>query len=126
MTLTSITGRKAFVLIVEDEPLLRMMAADLAEEAGFGVIEASDADEALAILEVRTDIRIVFTDVDMPGSMDGMKLAAAIRGRWPPVELIVTSGHHRVADLILPERGVFFEKPYDRRAVMDTMRRMAA
>lgn len=119
-------GPKAVVLVVEDEPLLRMMAADLVEEAGFDVLEASNADEAIAILEVRADIRIVFTDVDMPGSMDGIKLAAAIRGRWPPVELIVTSGHHRVADLTLPERGVFFEKPYDRRTVMAAMRRMAA
>lgn len=67
---------KQIVLIVEDEPLLRMMAADLVEEAGFEAVEAEDADEAVRILETRSDIRIVFTDIDMPGSMDGMRLAA--------------------------------------------------
>lgn len=118
--------RTAIVLVVEDEPLLRMMAVDLVEGAGFEAIEAADADEATRILEARTDIRIVFTDIDMPGSMDGIKLAAAIRGRWPPIEIIVTSGHHTARDVKLPARGVFFSKPYDRRAVVETIRRMAA
>lgn len=119
-------GGTAIVLVVEDEPLLRMMAVDLVESAGFEAVEATDADEATRILEARTDIRIVFTDIDMPGSMDGIKLAAAIRGRWPPIEIIVTSGHHVAQDLTLPARGVFFSKPYDRRAVVETIRRMAA
>lgn len=120
------TRSTAIVLVVEDEPLLRMMAVDLVEGAGFEAVEAADADEATRILEARTDIRIVFTDIDMPGSMDGIKLAVAIRGRWPPIEIIVTSGHHAARDVELPARGVFFSKPYDRRAVVETIRRMAA
>ena len=105
------------VLVVEDEPLQRMMAVDLVEEAGFDAIEASDADEAVSILETRPDICIVFTDIDMPGSMDGMMLAAAIRDRWPPVEIILVSGHVRQHEVMLPDRGAFFTKPYDSRTV---------
>ncbi|MDM9627070.1 response regulator [Rhizobium sp. S152] len=112
------------VLVVEDEPLLRMMAVALVEDAGLIAIEAENADEAVTILEARTDIAIVFTDIDMPGSMDGMKLAAAIRDRWPPIELILTSGHIRAADVVLPERSVFYAKPYDTETVARTMRGM--
>jgi len=101
------------VLIVEDEPLLRLMAIDVVEDAGFDVVEATDADEAIKILEARNDIRIVFTDVDMPGSMDGIKLAMAIRDRWPPIKIIVTSGYARFSNPVLPEGAVFFAKPYD-------------
>jgi CheY-like chemotaxis protein len=118
--------KRQVVLVVEDEPLLRMMAADLVEDAGFEAIEASDADEAVAILEIRTDIRVVFTDIDMPGSMDGMKLAAAIRDRWPPIEIIVTSGHVREKAVMLPPGSVFFSKPYDPGKVTATLRRMAS
>jgi len=75
------------VLVVEDDAFIRMMAVDLIENAGFETVEAVDADRAIEILCVRKDIRIVFTDIDMPGSMDGMKLARAIRDRWPPIEL---------------------------------------
>ncbi|MFP5075782.1 response regulator [Rhizobium sp. YIM 134829] len=113
------------VLVVEDEPLLRMMAADLVEEAGCVAIEASNADEAILLLESRGDIRIVFTDIDMPGSMDGLKLAAAIRDRWPPVEIIVTSGVSMKSADALPDRAVFFPKPYDQRMILATLHRMA-
>lgn len=106
-------AQRPAVLVVEDEPLQRMMAVDLVEEAGFEAIEAADADEAVRILEARADIRIVFTDIDMPGSMDGMMLAAAIRDRWPPIEIIITSGHIREQEVEMPIRGVFFPKPYD-------------
>ncbi len=101
------------VLVVEDEPLQRILATTVVEDAGFDVIEASNADEAIAILESRSDIRIVFTDIDMPGSMDGLRLAAVIRNRWPPVELIVTSGMLTSSQIVLPARGKFFSKPYD-------------
>ena len=104
---------RPIVLVVEDEPLQRMMAVDLVEDAGFDVVEAWSADEAVRILESRADIRVVFTDIDMPGSMDGMKLAAAVRDRWPPIEIIITSGHAKTGELNLPERSVFFSKPYD-------------
>ena len=118
--------KKAIVLVVEDEPLLRLMAVDLVEEAGFAAIEAANADEAVRILEKRTDIRIVFTDIDMPGSMDGMMLAAAIRDRWPPIEIVIVSGHRRRVDIELPDRSVFFSKPYDTSMVTVTLQRMAA
>jgi CheY-like chemotaxis protein len=89
---------KALVLVVEDELLIRMQAVSMIEEAGYDVVEASNADEAIAILEARTDIRIVFTDIEMPGSMDGLKLARYVRDRWPPIQLVVTSGRHHVDD----------------------------
>jgi CheY-like chemotaxis protein len=117
--------RKA-VLVVEDEPLLRMMAMDMVEDGGFDPVEARDADEAIAILEARTDITIVFTDIDMPGSMNGLRLAAAIRDRWPPIEIILTSGHFRLDDRSIPARTVFFPKPYDHAAVVATLRLMAS
>jgi two-component system, response regulator PdtaR len=101
-----------YVLVVEDEFLSRLHAVNLVEDAGYKAVEASNAEEAIAILEARKDIRIVFTDVDMPGTMDGLKLAHAIRTRWPPIELIVTSGHFNLSDADMPERGRFFSKPY--------------
>jgi CheY-like chemotaxis protein len=119
-------SEKAIVLVVEDQPLLRMLAVDFIEEAGFEVVEADNADVAIRILETRTDIRIVFTDIDMPGSMDGMKLAAAVRDRWPPIEIIIVSGHKRHIDIQLPARAVFFSKPYDIDAVTATLHQMAS
>jgi CheY-like chemotaxis protein len=101
-----------YVLVVEDEFLSRFHAVNLVENAGYISVEASNADEAITILEARKDIRIVFTDIDMPGSMDGLKLAHAIRKRWPPIELILTSGHFGLSDNDIPERGRFFPKPY--------------
>ena len=118
--------KQQIVLVVEDDPLLRMMAADLVERAGFEVVEAEDADEAVRILETRTDIRIVFTDIDMPGSMNGMLLAAAVRDRWPPIDIIITSGHVRAGEIVLPERSVFFAKPYDSMKVTETLQDMAS
>jgi CheY-like chemotaxis protein len=115
---------KAIVLVVEDVPILRLMAVGVVEDAGFEAIEAADADEAVRILESRTDIRIVFSDIDMPGSMDGMKLAACIRDRWPPVEIILTSGHFAEQDVWLPDRALFFAKPYNPQAVGQAMRQM--
>lgn len=103
---------KPLVLVVEDEPLLRMMAVDIIEHAGLAFIEAESGDEAIPILESRDDIRIVLTDVEMPGSTDGMMLAAMIRDRWPPIEIIITSGQVHPAQDTLPTRGAFLSKPY--------------
>jgi CheY-like chemotaxis protein len=102
----------AVVLIVEDELLVRENAAGMLQSAGYVTLQARDAAEAIAILESRDDIRVVFTDVQMPGSMDGLRLAALIRDRWPPVELIVTSGHTQPDSAALPERARFLPKPY--------------
>jgi len=114
-------------LVVEDEPLMLIDAVDLVTEAGFEAIGAKNADEAIRILESRDDIRIVFTDVNMPGSMDGIKLAHAVRHRWPPIEIIVTSGL-TLANVqeLLPERGVFFPKPYTPAQVASALHRLAA
>lgn len=101
------------VLVVEDEPIVRLDAIQLLTDAGFRVIEAGNADEAISILEERRDIRVVVTDIQMPGSMDGLKLAATIRDRWPPIALIVTSGRLVVQPQELPERGRFLAKPYN-------------
>ena len=114
------------LLVVEDEPLLRMLAVDVGEDAGFTVVAAANADDAVKILETRSDIRLVFTDIDMPGSLDGMKLAACIRDRWPPIHIILTSGHMKPSPDEMPEGSVFFAKPYRQDRVIDAMRRMAA
>lgn len=93
------------VLVVEEEILLRMDAIDALEGAGYDVIDAEDADQAIAILEARGDIRVIFTDINMPGSMDGLKLAHFVRDRWPPVKIVATSGHAHLTDNDLPEGG---------------------
>ena len=113
------------VLIVEDEPLTRMGAVTIIEAAGFEVIEAGSADEAIQILECRSDIRVVFTDMHMPGSMDGLKLAHAVRNRWPPIKIIVTSGRELIAEQVLPEGGRFFAKPYNPITITDALREWA-
>jgi CheY-like chemotaxis protein len=100
------------VLIVEDELLLRMDAVDIIATAGFEVVEAADADEAIEILESRSDIAVIFTDVQLPGSMDGLKLARAVRGRWPPIKIVATSGQVQVRETDLPDGGRFLAKPY--------------
>ncbi|OYU91616.1 MAG: hypothetical protein CFE29_01680 [Bradyrhizobiaceae bacterium PARB1] len=119
------TERRKVVLVVEDEPILRMTAVDMVEDAGFEAVEAADATEAIRILERRLDIRIVFTDIDMPRGIDGMKLAALIRDRWPPIEIILTSGHIDAPDVRMPARSRFFSKPYNEGEVVAAMRAFA-
>jgi CheY-like chemotaxis protein len=124
--MASIHPRGYAVLIVEDEPLLRMDAMDLAEEAGLQAYGAANAREAIALLEQHDNIRILFTDIQMKGSMDGLKLAHAVRKRWPPIQIMVTSGAVKVGADQMPENGLFFTKPYAPRFLIDTMRSMAA
>jgi two-component system, response regulator PdtaR len=109
------------VLIVEDEFLIRMASAEAIRDAGFEVLEAANADEAIGILESRRDIRVVFTDIQMPGSMDGAKLAHAIKHRWPPVRIIATSGRVAVETLDLPVGTVLFTKPYSMQHIAWTL-----
>jgi CheY-like chemotaxis protein len=116
---------KPVILVVEDEVLVRMMAVIVAEESGFEAISAATADEAIKILESRSDIRLVFTDVNMPGSMNGLRLAHAVRGRWPPVELLVTSALGGITAEDLPDRGRFLAKPYDVATLSDAFQQMA-
>lgn len=108
------------VLVVEDDDLLRMCAVDMIEDAGFVVTEAPNADEAMRLLESREDICIVFTDIDMPGSMNGLKLAHAVAQRWPPIRIVATSGQCRVTAGDLPDGGRFIAKPYRPQQVLGT------
>jgi CheY-like chemotaxis protein len=110
------------VLIVEDEPLVRLLAVEVVEDAGFVSLEAGDADEAIALLESRPDIALLFTDIDMPGSMDGLKLAHAVRDRWPPVKILVVSGHARPWQADLPSNSRFVGKPYRAAAMVEELR----
>jgi two-component system, response regulator PdtaR len=117
---------KPVILVVEDEVIVRMMAVFVAEDSGFEVLSAATADEAIKILKSRSDVRLVFTDVNMPGSMDGLKLAHAVRRRWPPVELLVTSAFSNIMAEDLPERGRYLAKPYDVAALSEAFQQMAA
>jgi len=99
------------VLVVEDEMILRMRAVDLVEDAGFCPVEAVNADEAMSILESRSDISLLFTDIQMPGSMDGLKLAHAVHERWPSIKIILVSGQVKPSDAERPADSRFFGKP---------------
>lgn len=98
----------------------------MVEEAGFEAVDAADATEAIRILESRPDIRIVFTDIDMPRGIDGVKLAALIRDRWPPIDIIITSGHLDAPNIELPVRSLFFSKPYVENDVVAAMVKFAS
>jgi CheY-like chemotaxis protein len=119
-----VESKRPVVLVVEDELLLRMHAVEMIAAAGFEVVEAGNADQAIEILETRRDITVVFTDIQMPGSMDGLKLARAVRGRWPPIKIVATSGHVNVGEKDLPEGGRFLSKPYSPRQVTGVLREL--
>lgn len=102
----------SLVLVVEDEGLVRSTAVDMLEDAGFAVLEAGTANEAWDILECHADIRVLFTDVDMPGSMNGFDLAGRVAERWPHIRLVITSGRHWPRNDDLPDDGQFIHKPY--------------
>ena len=113
---------KDIVLIVEDEALIRMNTADLIRDLGFEVIEAEDADHAVALLESTPGITVLFTDIQMPGSMDGLRLAAVVRDRWPPAAGLINSGllHPCAADM--PIGAHFIAKPYLRAGIDEQLR----
>lgn len=106
------------ILLVEDDPSLRETATDMLEEAGYRTVAVSDADEALAVLVDRHDIGTVFTDLDMPGTMNGLRLCEQVSSRWPRIRLVLTSGGHRLTDTDIPDRGRFVPKPYRRADVL--------
>lgn len=103
---------KIVVLVVEDEAIIRMNAVAIIEDAGYDVFEASNADDAIFLLETRPGIGVVFSDIEMPGSMDGLKLIHAVRERWPPVVLILASGRFSPQAADMPSDTVFRRKPY--------------
>ena len=112
------------VLVVEDEMMLRMRAVDIVEDAGFTPVEAVNADDALAILESRSDIELLFTDIQMPGSMDGLKLASAVHERWPLIKIILVSGQLKLTDDDKPADSRFFGKPLDVKQMIAVMQDM--
>jgi two-component sensor histidine kinase/DNA-binding response OmpR family regulator len=112
------------VLVVEDEMMLRMRAVDMVEDAGFNPIEAVNADDALAILESRSDIELLFTDIQMPGSMDGLKLANAVHERWPLIKIILVSGQLKLTDGDKPADSRFFGKPLEVKQMIAEMQAM--
>ena len=120
----TIVVANTLVLIVEDDSLVRMDTADMMGRLGFGVLEAKDASEAIRLLESRLDITVMFTDVEMPGSMNGLKLARVVHGRWPPIKIIATSGHARIRANDLPEGVRFMPKPYKATEVADTIHQL--
>ena len=112
------------VLVVEDEIMLRMRAVDMVQDAGYISVEAVDADEALAILQSRSDIALLFTDVQMPGSMNGLQLAHAVHERWPPVKIILASGQLKLSGSDIPQDSRFFGKPLRSDEIIAQMREM--
>jgi CheY-like chemotaxis protein len=112
------------VLVVEDEMLLRMRAVDMVEDAGYVPVEAVDADEALAILQSRADIALLFSDIQMPGSMSGLQLALAVHERWPRIKIILASGQLKLSKSEIPENSRFFGKPLDSVEMVAEMREM--
>jgi two-component sensor histidine kinase/CheY-like chemotaxis protein len=109
--MSTVSSEVPNVLVVEDEMVLRMRAADIVEDAGFHPIEAVNADEAISILESRSDISLLLTDIQMPGSMDGLKLAHAVHERWPSIKIILVSGRVTPTDAEKPADSLFFGKP---------------
>lgn len=110
------------ILVVEDEALLLFTIADDLRDAGFTVFEATNADAALNLLEVEPRVGVLFTDVDMPGRIDGLQLSGLVRSRWPEVKILVTSGHVALADHDLPSGGRFIPKPYTPAMIVSSIR----
>jgi len=114
---------KTTVLVVEDEVLVRMHGMDLLEDAGFTVLEAGNADEALAILSQHDEVQVLFSDVDMPG-MDGLELARQVHMRWPNIRLLLTSGQHLINESTMPDHDRFVSKPWTQDMLVQKIRDM--
>lgn len=112
------------VLVVEDEMLLRMKVVDMVEDAGYVAVEAVDADEAMAVLQSRSDIALLLTDVQMPGSMNGLELARVVHARWPPIKIILASGQLKLSGSEIPLDSRFFGKPLKSDEIIAEMRDM--
>ena len=112
------------VLVVEDELVLRMRALDIVHDAGFNAVEAVNADQALLILESRSDISLLFTDIQMPGSIDGLKLAHEVHSRWPVIKIVLVSGQVRLTDADKPADSRFFGKPLEVKEMIAVLQKM--
>jgi two-component system, response regulator PdtaR len=116
------SGSRPVVLVVEDDGLVRLNTGEMLQHAGFHVVEAANADEAIKWLETGMEFAVLFTDIEMPGSMDGLRLAHAVRNRWPPIKIVATSGHLHFEANELPQGGVFIAKPYTPAQVTKALR----
>jgi DNA-binding NtrC family response regulator len=112
------------VLVVEDDEMLRMCAADVVADAGFTPVEAANADEAISILESRSDIALLFTDIQMPGSVDGLGLAQAVHDRWPAIKIILVSGRVELSERERPANSRFFQKPFAMKHMIEGLQEM--
>jgi two-component system, response regulator PdtaR len=112
---------KATILVVESEALIRMGTVHMLQDAGYAVLEAPNGDAAIQVLESRNDIRVVFTDIKMPGTLCGLRLARAIRNRWPPIHLIVASGLSAPTEKEFPRMARFIRKPYTAEHVLGAL-----
>lgn len=114
------------ILVVEDEPLIRLGMVSTIEDAGYEVIEACSADEAITRLAADEGVGVVVTDVDMPGSMDGIRLAHYVRRRWPPIQLLVISGKVGVQPQELPQGVQFMSKPFQEPKLLNVIETLAS
>ena len=112
------------VLVVEDDIMLRMRAVDIVEDAGYASVEAVDADEAFSVLQSRSDIALLFTDIQMPGIMDGLQLAHAVYERWPHLKIILVSGRLKLSSADIPRESLFFGKPLVSHQIIAEMQNM--
>jgi len=112
------------VLLVDDESLVRMFAADVLEDAGFEVIEAGNAELAIQVLESRSDIRVLVTDIEMPGALDGIQLARYVQERWPDIRVLLTSGGKHLRSDDIADAGPFLTKPYAPNQVIREVRQL--
>lgn len=125
MTETDDATTRPVVLVLQDEPILAMVMSDLVEEAGCQTVVTTSTASAIQVLEARTDIRVVFADLDVRGSIMGLKFIAMIRDRWPPIELVMT-GALRPEAARIPARGIFCDKPFRGDRVVEAVRKLAA
>ena len=117
------TGGEPLILVVEDEALIRSCAADILEQHGYEVVEAATAADALEMLEARPEVRVLFTDINMPGKLDGMDLARLVHEHWPNIRLVITSGGREPTKAEIPDDGRFIAKPYRPKQVTDEIDR---
>lgn len=115
---------KPLVLIVEDEALVRIVAASLLQDAGFETLEADTAEDALHLLEAHEDVRVLFSDIQLPGDRDGLDLAIEVHDRWPAIGLVLTSGGVTLPQSAIPDDGRFLAKPYDYARMVQTVREL--
>lgn len=117
-----VVGEPPVILVVDDEPIIRLDAVAMIEDAGFIAYEAADAEEALGLISAHPEVSVLFTDINMPGPLDGLELARRIHDGWPMVQLVITSGRVMPSPDEIPDHGHFVAKPYQTSAVVDLLR----